>query len=100
MNNKMAALLISAGLFAGGSSNRDQNTLTLSASNANQAKVNESIAIVCDGPQDLNLTLSDFKVSGGKLSGDPSSDDLQFEADKAGTYTISVDKDGLKSNLI
>ncbi len=65
---------------------------------ANSVLVNEEVIIEAKADSDLTWTDSDFTTSGGTIVA--ISNGAKFTADKAGTYTITVDKEGVKSNVV
>lgn len=65
---------------------------------SNSILVNEEVIIEAKSDSDLTWTDSDFTTSGGKIVA--TSNGAKFTTDKAGTYTITVDKDGVKSNIV
>lgn len=65
---------------------------------ANSIVVNEEVIIEAMADSDLTWADSDFKASGGTIVA--VSNGAKFTADKAGTYTITVDKEGVKSNVV
>ena len=65
---------------------------------ANSVLVNEEVIIEAKADSDLTWADSDFSASGGTIVA--VSNGAKFTADKAGTYTITVDKEGVKSNVV
>lgn len=65
---------------------------------ANSIVVNEEVIIEAKADSDLTWADSDFTASGGTVVA--VSNGAKFTADKAGTYTITVDKEGVKSNVV
>ena len=123
MNKKQLSCALSALLLLAGCSNNNNSSKTSEANassavssstssssskirivavqlvpEANSIVVNEEVIIEAKADSDLTWADSDFTASGGTIVA--VSNGAKFTADKAGTYTITVDKEGVKSNVI
>ncbi len=122
MNKKQLSCALSALLLLAGCSNNNNSSKTSEANassttsssstsdskirliavqlvpEANSVLVNEEVIIEAKADSDLTWSDSDFTISGGTITA--VSNGAKFSTDKAGTYTITVDKEGVKSNVV
>lgn len=92
--------LLALGLLAGCASSEKQPLSIIELTSENdKILVNEESDIqIKTDPADTELSDADFDADGGKIEVDQ--DTAHFSADKAGTYTIKADKDGIESNPV
>lgn len=92
--------LLALGLLAGCASSEKQPLSIIELTSENdKILVNEESDIqIKTDPSGTELSDADFDADGGKIEVDQ--DTAHFSADKAGTYTIKADKDGVESNPV
>ena len=96
--NASSAVSSSASTSTSSSSSKIRIVAVQLVPEANSIMVNEEVIIEAKADSDLTWTDSDFTASGGTIVA--VSNGAKFTADKAGTYTITVDKEGVKSNVV
>ena len=96
--NASSAVSSSASTSTSSSSSKIRIVAVQLVPEANSIVVNEEVIIEAKADSDLTWADSDFTASGGTIVA--VSNGAKFTADKAGTYTITVDKEGVKSNVV